>query len=444
MPLEDRPRPGELVRKLVGRHAERPRCVGEDATGGLVLREAVPLVRRADDRLEALRERRARGRLVREEPVGGAAREREVRHREHAALERQMHAENRREGELLEVGEALVGGAQRGRAEPRETVGRHCGDHALRAHEALVADHARHALAVERQRLGARAEAERTTRRRDDLLDAVIEPPQRHARHAHGAGKAMDEHAFVENLERVRGLAAGARQVARGDHHGIPEQLDDARGLLGFREKLAERAARPSHAPLRPHAQDREERPRDRPLLREGEELHAGEARRVVERRGKDGRDREPVERAAAARKPERLVPLDLVEHAEPVVELEHVRAAAHHHMLAVVELDAAAHIVEARGAAAELDARLEELDPPARVDRRDGGCDSRDATANDRDGALDALLNSFGHAHRASPEESAPNRARSAIHDFVSVESRARSRMAFAGSRAITPRMPR
>ena len=112
--------------------------------------------------------------------------------------------------------------------------------------------------------------------------------------------------------------------------------------------------------------------------------------------------------------------------------------------MLAVVELDAAAHIVEARGAAAELDARLDELDPPARVGCGDGGRDARDAAAHDRDGALDALLNSLGHAHRAAPEESTPNRARSAIHDFVSVESRARSRIAFAGSRAITPRMPR
>jgi len=163
-----------------------------------------------------------------------------------------------------------------------------------------------------------------------------------------------------------------------------------------------------------------------------------------VERRRQHRRDREPVERAAAAREPERLVPLDLVEHAEAVVELEHVRAAAHHHMLAVVELDAAAHIVEARGAAAELDARLDQLDAPARVDRRDGGRDARDASADDRDRALHALVLRAVHGHRPSPAGTSPSRARTAIHDFASDDSRARSRIAFAGSRAIRPRIPR
>ncbi len=124
------------------------------------------------------------------------------------------------------------------------------------------------------------------------------------------------------------------------------------------------------------------------------------------------------VDDAAAGGPPVAAVPVDLVRDAQPVVQVDQVRAAAEQHVLAVVDDAARARIAQARRPAAETLAGLDDDRNQVRAGQPHRRGDAREPAPDDDDAALHAVQ---------LPVPRIIHRARTAIAAFVTECSRIR-----------------
>jgi hypothetical protein len=175
------------------------------------------------------------------------------------------------------------------------------------------------------------------------------------------------EEPLLEDLKGVGRAHALHVEVAGARDNDVPEPVDHGPRLAARVEKLREGPIGPAVPVGRPHPDDAPHGPRNVAPLAPVKQAHLHERPRQVER-GRQPARLQLVDLAAGPRPVQRAVPLDVVEHAQPVVEVDEVCAAAQQHVLAVVEELIGAGVDQARGPAPQHLAALDDRRPVAGV----------------------------------------------------------------------------
>ena len=253
----------------------------------------------------------------------------------------------------------------------------------------------------------------------------------------HRRGERMGEESLLDHLQRVARRDLVDVEVAGARDDRAPELLDLALRLSEFREDVEEDAIPFPQPPAAAHAEDRGDRRSEAKLLRDRDPPLPQEARGQMQRR-RQRRHREPIGLVRRIRPEEGAMPLDLVEDAGPLVEVEQVGAAAEHHVLAVVEDPPAAGVFEGSGSSAETRAGLDHLDATPRLRKPQRRGETGESAADDDDRVAHRVA-AVARTHRR------PRRFASiAMQTLRSVLSPTRREPATrAGSASIRSRMP-
>ena len=384
----------------------------------LLLGERHPLVGRTDDGVHVVKGPAIEGHLALvEEPVRLAAREGDQRVvtpvvPQDRSFEQQVDAENRAGPDRVEVPQAGIGRHHRLRRELREAIRRDGADDHARMFESSFGHHAVGSDPVEGDAADARTESDRPARRPNDLLGGFEERGQVDVGDPDRRMPGPGEEALLEDLHRMVARDVGATQVARAHDDRLPEEIPGTGGLRRLVEELREGAVDPCLP--------------DRRTPSGSAGAWRGRSRACRRPRGTGAGGRKAPHGAAPAARPRsrgatrrigppgRVVPADPVEDPESGVEIEDVRAAPHDDVLAVVEPEAGARIVEAGGPPTELPARLEDDRDPAGVGEPDGRGEPGHAGTDDH-GSLHPPFLPTGNV----PPARASRRARKAMRAF-------------------------
>jgi hypothetical protein len=365
----------------VARGGKQRRERGQEVRTQLGAAPAEPFVRGRERHREHLAARRARGGravedpLERRVPAGG---EREIGHR---AVEPHVQVHDRRRTEPRERSRVEP---RRRRCEARGRVGRQRQDHRVGA-QRLAGERDHHSLVIDRhtahhggQRERRACARQRAPRRR------IVNLCERHRRDPDVRGVGAVEEARAQHARRERERRVRRAHVQRRADQQVPERERRAIAHTTLGEPVAERAL----VELAIVGVERGESARD---LRgaqargEGKMREPEQARREVRGRGQR---MAPDPGARSARRQHRhgepRLERDQVLDAEPREQAAIGGAAAHEHVLTIVDVQPALLGRERR--AAEPSARLEQPDPRARVGARKRGGHTREPATDHRD----------------------------------------------------------